>query len=71
MDASLQFQQRAPRSYLGHQARGADQVWDLGIKGQGIVVAGEDTGVRWDVAAIKNRYRGYNNGMVGPQLQLA
>lgn len=64
MDASLQFQQRAPEVTWGIKRVGADQVWDLGIKGQGIVVAGEDTGVRWDVAAIKNRYRGYNNGMV-------
>lgn len=63
-DASLQLQQRAPEITWGIKRVGADQVWDLGIKGQGIVVAGEDTGVRWDVAAIKNRYRGNANGTV-------
>jgi subtilisin family serine protease len=35
-------------------------VWALGIEGQGVVVAGADTGVRWTHAALKNQYRGWN-----------
>ena len=38
----------------------APQVWALGYRGQGIVVAGEDTGIRWSHNAIKNQYRGWN-----------
>jgi serine protease AprX len=39
---------------------GAPAVWDLGIRGQGIVVAGNDTGVDWDHEALKDSYRGWN-----------
>ena len=63
-DPSIHLTQRAPEITWGIKRVGADQVWDLGIKGQGIVVAGEDTGVRWDVAAIKARYRGNTNGLI-------
>jgi serine protease AprX len=38
----------------------APQVWNLGFTGQGIVVAGADTGYRWTHAALKNAYRGWN-----------
>lgn len=38
----------------------APQVWALGYTGQGIVVAGEDTGVYWNHAALQQRYRGWN-----------
>lgn len=38
----------------------ADDVWALGYEGQGAVVAGQDTGVRWTHAALKNQYRGWN-----------
>ena len=38
----------------------ADDVWALGYKGQGVVVAGQDTGVRWTHNALKNHYRGWN-----------
>ena len=37
----------------------ADDVWALGIKGQGAVVAGADTGVRFTHNAIRNQYRGW------------
>ena len=37
----------------------ADQVWDLGYKGEGITVGGQDTGVEWDHPAIKEQYRGW------------
>jgi subtilisin family serine protease len=37
----------------------ADDVWAMGIKGQGVVVAGADTGVRYTHAALRNQYRGW------------
>jgi hypothetical protein len=39
---------------------GAPDVWARGSTGQGIVVAGADTGYRWDHTAIKNKYRGWD-----------
>lgn len=36
----------------------ADQVWKMGFKGQGIVIAGQDTGYAWEHPAIKAKYRG-------------
>ena len=40
---------------------GATKVWDeFKIKGENIVVAGQDTGVRWDHSALKSHYRGWN-----------
>lgn len=38
----------------------ANQVWALGIRGQGVVVASQDTGVQWDHPALRNVYRGWN-----------
>ncbi|MGD9145330.1 MAG: S8 family serine peptidase [Anaerolineae bacterium] len=38
----------------------ADDVWALGHTGQGIVVAGQDTGYDWDHAALINQYRGWD-----------
>ncbi len=38
----------------------ADQVWALGITGQGTVVGGSDTGYTWDHPALKNQYRGWD-----------
>src|SRR2546423_15630522 len=40
----------------------APQVWALGHTGQGIVVAGADTGFRWTHNAIKPHYRGWDGG---------
>jgi len=37
----------------------APGVWALGFTGQGIVVAGADTGYQWDHPALKNHYRGW------------
>lgn len=36
----------------------ADSVWMEGIKGAGVVVAGQDTGYDWEHPAIKSKYRG-------------
>lgn len=38
---------------------GADKLWAKQIRGKGIVVANQDTGVQWDHPALKNKYRGY------------
>jgi serine protease AprX len=38
----------------------APDVWALGHTGQGAVVAGADTGVFWEHAALKEQYRGWD-----------
>jgi serine protease AprX len=38
----------------------ADDAWASGYRGQGAVVAGADTGVRWTHEAIKGKYRGWD-----------
>jgi serine protease AprX len=44
---------------------GADKVWsELKVKGEGIVVAGQDTGVQWDHPALKAHYRGVQGDTV-------
>lgn len=47
---------------------GVDKVWnEFGIKGKGIVVAGQDTGYLWTHQALINQYRGSQNGKVDHQ----
>src|SRR6185295_12809101 len=41
----------------------APEVWALGFTGQNIVIGGADTGVKWDHAALKNHYRGWNGAL--------
>jgi serine protease AprX len=41
----------------------APQVWNLGYNGQGIVVANQDTGMRWTHAAIREKYRGWGGSI--------
>jgi serine protease AprX len=51
----------APQEIEWNVARiNADDVWALGHTGQGIVVAGQDTGYDWDHPALVNQYRGYD-----------
>ncbi|MEJ7623238.1 MAG: S8 family serine peptidase [Pyrinomonadaceae bacterium] len=38
----------------------APQVWAQGFNGQGMVIGGLDTGIRWTHNAIKNKYRGWD-----------
>jgi serine protease AprX len=38
----------------------APDVWNLGYRGEGMVVAGNDTGVQWDHPSLKSHYRGWN-----------
>ncbi len=42
----------------------ADQVWSLGYNGQGVVVAGADTGYDAQHPALRDRYRGLQEGAV-------
>ena len=44
----------------GIQYVNAPAVWSLGFTGQGIVVGGQDTGYRWDHAALRPHYRGWS-----------
>jgi serine protease AprX len=39
---------------------GAPAVWALGYTGQGLVYANADTGVTWDVPALRPHYRGWD-----------
>ncbi len=40
---------------------GAVKVWDdFQVRGEGIVVAGQDTGIQWDHPGLKRQYRGWN-----------
>lgn len=47
----------------GIQMINADLVWEMGIKGQGVVMAGQDTGYDFENSLILPRYRGYNDGV--------
>ncbi|MBL7066110.1 MAG: S8 family serine peptidase [Anaerolineae bacterium] len=42
----------------------ADEAWALGVTGEGIVVAGQDTGYDWTHPALKPHYRGWNGTAV-------
>ena len=42
----------------------APNVWALGFRGEGRVVAGNDTGVQWDHPSFKARYRGWDGTKV-------
>jgi serine protease AprX len=52
---------RAPQGIQANLVRvNADDVWALGYTGQGIVVAGQDTGYNWEHPALKGQYRGWD-----------
>lgn len=50
--------QATPAQPYGLAFTHAPEVWALGYRGQGIVVASQDTGVEWDHPALKRAYRG-------------
>ena len=41
----------------------APSLWTLGFTGQGIVVANQDTGMRWTQAALRTHYRGWGGSV--------
>ena len=47
----------------GKNLIGAPQLWALGIKGAGVVIAGEDTGYAWQHPALIASYRGWNGSV--------
>ena len=49
-----------------HERPGATSLWGLGFNGQGIVVANQDTGMRWTHAALRTHYRGWSGGTPPP-----
>jgi serine protease AprX len=49
-----------PNPEPGLNITSAPLAWAMGIEGQGVIVAGADTGVRWTHTALKNQYRGWN-----------
>src|SRR5512141_1824507 len=59
--ASLRLVPESPDvAEWGVQNVNAPAVWAMGFVGQGIVIAGQDTGIRWTHLALKNHYRGWN-----------
>ena len=55
--ASAQAEEGVP---WGIERVRADEVWAMGIRGKGVVVAGNDTGIFWRHEALKERYRGWD-----------
>jgi subtilisin family serine protease len=44
----------------GVQKIGAPAVWQMGYRGEGVVIANQDTGYDWDHPAVINQYRGWD-----------
>ena len=42
----------------------APQVWDMGYRGEGVVIGNQDTGIDWDHEALLDKYRGSYDGTV-------
>ncbi len=59
-----QAKQRSAELTWGNKNIQSDLVWQMGIEGEGVTVAGEDTGYRWDLEGIKERYRGWKDSIV-------
>ncbi len=59
-DKSEAISLREPTPEWGIQQIEADNVWSLGYRGQGVVVAGQDTGYDWDNPLLKPKYRGWD-----------
>ncbi|MGQ0798806.1 MAG: S8 family serine peptidase [Pseudomarimonas sp.] len=74
IDANPVLQQRLPPALpaasrvpnaieWGVQRVGAPALWARGIRGQGVVIAGQDTGYQWDHPALRSAYRGWNGSV--------
>lgn len=42
---------------------GADQLWAAGFRGEGVLVAGQDTGYQWDHPALQASYAGWDGAI--------
>lgn len=49
-----------PEQPYGIRYANAPQVWGMGYRGAGIVLASQDTGVYWEHEALKEQYRGWD-----------
>jgi len=59
--ANLQsLNSRSPEITWGIRRMAVDKVWELGFDGTGVTLAGHDTGYKWDMDGIKEKYRGWN-----------
>jgi serine protease AprX len=41
----------------------ADSVWLMGFRGEGVIIAGQDTGYDWDLSPLKKKYKGYKDSL--------
>jgi len=53
-------QKMDPRPEWGIKMIRADSVWNMGFRGEGVVIAGQDTGYDWEHDVLKAKYRGWN-----------
>lgn len=53
------LQARAVTPEWGLRYMNVPAVWDLGVRGEGTVVGGQDTGYDWTHPALQSKYRGY------------
>jgi serine protease AprX len=51
---------KTPETPWGIVQMNVDDVWEMGIKGKGVVIGGQDTGYDWEHEALKNKYRGWD-----------
>ncbi len=63
-ERGAELESRAAVPTWGVRYLGADKVWAMGIRGEGAVVAGADTGYDWTHPALKGKYRGNKPGGV-------
>lgn len=43
----------------------ADKVWEMGFRGEGVVIGGQDTGYDWLVSPLMQKYRGFLSDSLG------
>lgn len=56
--------QRGGTAEWGISKIAADKLWEKGIKGEGVIIGGQDTGYEWDHPALKNQYKGWDGNWV-------
>ena len=59
-EPALQAQSTAGTPPWGVRRVAAPLAWDTGVTGEGVVIAGQDTGYDWSHEALKRTYRGYD-----------
>ena len=51
---------REPEPEWGIKMINADSVWNLGYRGENVIIGGQDTGYDWDNDVLIKKYRGYD-----------